>query len=731
MAKKKYPKSKTLPESVQTAVNGGDTPFGGPTGVENDRRISDCSQARMLFVKLQQENQLRAQSFAQIRNQIEGGRPFDPMVLRKNGEEGRTNCNFNDARSAFTRACLPYWKMVHEVPRKIAITIHGNAPDKSKWEIGMAEAFDMFLDDWGDEYIKEFSCRVMDMVMFGPSYAFWPDAITPRYNWAQTTQLLFPKRTKATTSKWELVILQRDMTASELLEKVRDGDSEKLSDKAGWNSAMIKKAIALAAPQAIQRRLLDPTYWQDMVAGNDLVIGTTWPSISVVDVWAINKAGKIKHYILTEKSDVGDYLYNSQEEETEFQRIFGAVFYNFGSNGLIHAIKGFGVMNYYYATVINRMKCKAADAVGLTMGLNFTKDDDAPDESPPVQNFSFLNVFPKGLQQLTIYPQLQPAMELMRSLQENQNENNYTYDDSGTQSNIAQTDTKGQAELIASISAEGESAQASIYLSQEARVFGECFRRLCLKRGDPDAKKFRERCLVHGVPEEVLSDKIEKTIKCGASPSMASPAVRGRIADQLLAMSSMPGMNMRAAQEFKVANLTGSEGISTFMMPIGVGSDPRARREAIMENEDLSKGVQLGEPPTFGVDPSDSHAEHAEEHLKPLEAIVQAAQQGQQQNQIPGQPATNPSQINPDHLLALQGIIPHAQAHIQYLAQDTTKAAIFKQLNARLRNVENVARGIIARLARAQQNGDTPDASGAMPGLDHSAVQTAIAGPRQ
>ncbi len=471
------------------------------------------------------------------------------------------------------------------------------------------------------------------------------------------------------------------------------------------------------------------------------MIGGVWAPVSVVDIWAKSRDGKsVRHYIFTEKSDVGDYLYESEEEVTEFGRIFRPVFYDFGANGMIHSIKGFGVMNYYYATSINRTKCKALDAVGLTMGLNFTKDDDTPDETPPVQAMSFINVLPKGLTQVPVYPQLQPAMEMMKLLSENQNENNYTYDDSGTQQNIAQTDTKGQAELIASISSEGQSSQAAIYLSQEGRVFGEIVRRLCQKSDDPDAKKFKARCKELGVPDAVFETKtvdgkevdvIRKTVRCGASPTMASPAIRGKIANELLGMSNMPGMNVRAIQELKVSNLTGSEGVSTYMLPIGVNSDPRARREAIMENEDMSHGIVLGDQQSYGVDPSDDHVAHADEHLKPLEAIVQQAQQSQQQNVLPGQPMTAPAQITPDHLMALQGIIPHAAVHIKYLEGDETKRPQFKELNARLSAVVNVAKGIISRLARAQANGQTPDANGQAPGLDAGAVQTALAGPRQ
>jgi len=179
---------------------------------------------------------------------------------------------------------------------------------------------------------------------------------------------------------------------------------------------------------------------------------------------------------------------------------------------------------------------------------------------------------------------------------------------------------------------------------------------------------------------------------------------------------------VRAIQEFNVANLTGSEGITTFMLPIGVNSDPRARREAIMENDDLSKGIILGDQTSFGVDPSDDHVAHADEHLKPLEAIVAASQQqGQQPAQ--GQPAQPPTQITPDHLMALQGIIPHVSVHVQYLSMDETKRDIYKQMNQRLKLVESVAKGIVARLARAQK--------GMVPGqpVDPSVLQTAVQPP--
>lgn len=709
MAKRKptRPRKNFLPESVQDAMapsqasaRATGSPFGTPGGVLDDRRIATCADARELFVRLQYENQLRAQAYAQVRNQIEGGRPFDPATLARNGEQWRTNCNFNDARSAFNRISSPYWKAVHEVPRVASIKIHSSSPHADEWGVAMSEAFDMFLEDWNPDYYDQFSGFCDDMILFGPGYGMWQDAISPRWKWAQSVQLLFPRRTKTSVDDWELVCLKREMTADQLIKHVRDNREAKKAEKAGWNPDAIHRAIQLASPQPMQTKFLDPNYWQDMIVTNDLNYGVVWPPISVVDLWAVNRSGKIEHKIFTETADVGDYLYESVEDADSFRDIFGTCTYTVGSNGLLHAIKGYGVLNYYYMTVINRLKCKATDAVGMTMSLNFTKDDNTPDETPPVENFSFVNIFPRGLNQLQVYPQLQGAMQLMQSLQQNENENNYQYNE--VREEIGNTDTATQAKLLAGIGAEMQTANMARFLMQYGKNFlTPMLKRLCAQRGDPDAKKFRERCKKLGVPEEVLSDKYEKTVKTGASPTMASPMVRRQIGAQLMGtIYNLPGANRRWIEEFVTTELLGVENGKHALLPVGVNSDPRARREAMQENADLAAGIPLP------VDPSDAHAEHADEHLKGMEGIVGAAQAGQP--------------ITPDHLIALQMTQPHVTEHLNYLSQDDTKAQIFKQLNARAKMVQNVARGIESRMARAGRNGAAPDE-----------IRTQLQAPRQ
>ncbi len=709
--KKKLDKAvaKFLPESAggDPLINE-DQPFseGGYSGSQ-DRRIANCESARELYTRLYLEGQLRSSSWSQVRNQIEGGRPFDPDQLQRAGESFRTNCNFNDARAAFKRASVPYWKMLNEVPRKISLKLHSQSPHASEWAGIMSECADLWFDEWTDYYMQ-FSGWADDYVMFGSGYVMWPDAETPRYKWAQAVQLMFPKRTKANVDEWELVCLKREITVDQLIAHVRDPETKRVSGEAGWNAGAIMKAIKLSQPGPNTTRYFDPNYWQDMMVCNDLIIGGVWAPVSVVDIWAKSRDGKsVRHYIFTEKSDVQEYLYEADEEAENFKQIFGPVFYGVGSNGLIHSIKGFGVMNYYYATAINRTKCRLLDSATFAMGMNFTQGDDTPEEAPPVQNYSMINVFPKGLEQLKISPNLDTAMALMTTLKQNQDENNFQYNE--VKNSIAETDTATQAKLIAAVGSEMGTAMASITLSQVAwNHYTEIMRRLCKKgSGDPDAQKFQKRCRERGVPDAALFDT-ERTVKCGATPSSADPTQRLQTiiqAQQLL--YNKPSANRRWLDEQLANDLFGAEGGKNALLPVGVDSDPAARRQAMMENVDLAQGIALPAAP------EDAHVEHLDEHLKPLEAMVQATQQGQQ--------------ISPDHLVAFQSSIPHIGQHMQYLQQDETKVQEYKQLNARAHAVMSVMQGVMARLSRAHARNQDQLANGKQ--ADMGALQTAMRPP--
>jgi hypothetical protein len=190
-------------------------------------------------------------------------------------------------------------------------------------------------------------------------------------------------------------------------------------------------------------------------------------------------------------------------------------------------------------------------------------------------------------------------------------------------------------------------------------------------------------------------------------------------ADLMTQVYPLPSANRRAIEEFVVANKTGADGIRRFLLPIGVDSDPRARREAIMENQDMAAGVPLP------ADPSDAHVEHCDEHLKPLEAILNAVQPGALTAGQPGQGMQQqqpPQKMTPGHLIALQLTLPHIAQHLQMLSGNTAQKVQYQQLNARYKAVLSVFQGIMARLTRtaqqAQQSGQPAQPQDVMSALN-------------
>lgn len=641
-----------------------------------ERRIKNVEAARQVYTRFASDNKKRIETYAQVSNQLEGGRPFDPAQQERDGLAWSTNVNFGDSAAAFDRTYLPYWKMAHDVPNKIAVTVHAQAPDADKWNKAFAEAYDLFLDDWGADYFCQFMLFTGDFVKFGPGFTNWPDAWTPRFKHVRVENILFPKRAKANPDTWEAVAIEDEMSASDLYEKLRTKKNAERSAYTGWNRAAIEKALAISKNGG-KASTDDYTRLQDDLVSNDIAISCEWTPVEIVRLFVKEYDGSICCYVFTKNSDVNDFLYESKTFASSFRNIIGPVFYSLGRGGLIHTIKGFAVKNYYFSTLTNRMKSRLMDAATFTMGVNFTKTSDTPDEQPPVENYGAVNIFPPGLTQMTVYPQLGQAENIIALLERNQSENNAMYREQRQQ--IQDTDTATQANLLATMASEMGTATNSIYLAQLGEnIHSECFRRL-RRRGsqDPDALAFVRRCRERGIPLKVIHEA-ETTIKTGASASTASALVRDGIFRELMGLSNTPGFNRRWIQENYVANKLGAQAISRALLPEGAESEPQARKMAILENSALAQGIPLP------VDPNEAHFEHIDEHMKPLEQIAARFKQTQQ--------------ISPEQIAALSIALPHVQQHFQFLQQDETRKDAYKAVWPRFSAVMSIANGIMAKL---------------------------------
>lgn len=648
----------------------------------NERRVKDAQAARTIYNAYAQADEARTKQMASVRNQIDGGRPFDPALLKRNGEDWMTNVNFRDAEASFNRTYLPYWKMVHDVPNKIAVTLETQSPQSERWAKAIAEAFDLFLRDWGSDYFFQFMLATQDFVKFGPGYVQWADPDSPRFKHARTEFVKLPKKAKANVADWEIFAVEDSMSISDLWKKIRSDKETKRSEHVGWNAAMVKKAIAFCkSSDAGQSEGQDWTRIQDAIVSNDLGTSESCQPLDIVRMFVKGFDGKIACYIFAKNADVPDFLFESENYAEDFRHVVGPLFYDVGTGGLVHSIKGFGIKNYYFSILQNRVKSRIVDAATFAMGFNFQREDDATD-SPPVENFGAINIFPRGLKQVTTYPQVGAASTAVDMLERNANNNNYIYRDSSR--DIAETQTARQAVILANLSEEIGSATASIYLAQMGEnLYAECVRRL-FKKGstDPDVKRFIKRLKERGVPVEKI-DPEDIHVATGASPGTAGAALRDMILKELLGMIRLPGVNVRYILENFVANKLGTQAVSKVLLPEGAESAPAQRRLAMMENSLFGQGM------TLPVDPSDAHHEHAQEHIKPLAQIVgMFKQQGQ---------------LAPEQLVALQTAIPHAAEHFTHLKADETMADAYRELWPAFSQIQSIAEGIFTNLMKQQQ----------------------------
>lgn len=645
-----------------------------------ERRIRDVEQARAVYTKFVKDDDKRLRTYAQTTNQLEGGRPWDPAVKERDGEAWQCNVNFRDAESAFDRTYLPYWKMAHEVPNKISVTVHSGSPDSDKWAKAFQEAFDLFLDDWGADYFCQFMLFSADFVKFGPGYVMWPDGVTPRYRHQRVENVHFPKRAKANPDSWEVLAVDAEMTASELWEKVRTAKAGERSAYAGWNRKAIEQALSLAKNGGEGATAGDDfTQLQDEIVSNDIAVSCEWAPLKVARLFVKEFSGDICCYVFTKSTEVKEFLYESKTFAKSFRNIIGPVFYSLGRGGLIHTIKGFALKNFHFSTLVNRTKSRIVDGGTFVMGMNFQKGTDAPEESPPVENYGAVNVFPPGLTQMTVYPQIREAATIVEMLEGNQAENNAIYREQRKQ--IADTDTATQANILAVLNGEMGAAINTIYLSQLGEnIFAECFRRLRARNStDPDAVKFVRRCQERGIPRKVIGS-VETTVKTGASASTASAAIREMIWKEMLGLSDRPGFNGRYIRENYVANRLGAQAVKKALLDEGDASEPQARSMAIIENSVLGQGIELP------VDPNQPHFEHIDEHLKPLEQIAGAFKQTQQ--------------ISPEQAVALTIAIPHVQRHFEFLQQDETRKDAYGVVWPRFSAIVSIANSVASKIQK-------------------------------
>ena len=394
-----------------------ETPSGdGFKIADNQRRIRDVASARAIYDRFVLDSSLRIRTINEVRAQLEGGLPYDQSKLEAQGAGWQTNVNFGDAQAARDRTLLPYWKLVHDVPRKIAVDIDTVNPNADRWSVAIAEAFDDFLADWGADYFTQYMSFAKNFVDFGPGVVQWEDYDSPRFSAVNVQRIYFPKNARMSPSQWDVVAMVRDVSPAELYLRIKDQKARKTSKDAGWNLDAVEEAIYQSMYGNSKRDPRDMTRVQDDIVQNDVTVASIFEPLQLVWLYVRQFTGEIGCYVFTRQGGVEDFLFENASYCEDFRRLLGVVWYDTGTDGLVHSIKGFGIKNCAYAKLLNRMKSRMVDSATMSFGINFQRGEEIPDEAPPIENYGPVNVIPNGLTQVGIYPRLQEGMPSSRPL---------------------------------------------------------------------------------------------------------------------------------------------------------------------------------------------------------------------------------------------------------------------------------------------------------------------------
>lgn len=688
MAKKRATKKVTKAKKTTTKPNSKEAlEMAEETG--NALRIKNVDYARSIFRRFWTDSDKRRSTNSKLRNQLEGGLPYDPVTLKNRGEGWRTNVNFGDSSASRDRALEPYWDMANNVPHKISVTVEENAPDKEKWQKTFEQCFDLMLEDWSMGYIINYRQLVNEYVEYGPAFALWEDKHSPRWEALSNNSVFLPKRASLNSEKWPILAIRKPMGVAELYEKIKDKKSEERASYTGWNVDEVRKAIASAFKES--GKTVQGDDWiriQDEIRNNDLGVNEVNNEIDVIHMYYTEENGKISRYSFTEKGANEDdrysskkseaeseegYLYIGKEEHDSFSQLIGTLYWEVG-NGQVHGVKGFAIRNFHFSKLINRMKSLVVDSSNMSMSMNFERVDEGGEETPPVESYGAINVFPRGLRQLQVYPAGNQGLDIIGVLQQNQAENNAQYRDQGKQ--IAETDTAKQAEILAGIAAQASQSNASLYLSQlGSSIYAEMMRRLTMKGNkDPDAVKFKDRCVKRGIPKEIFHE-LTLVVKTSATAGSASSTARSLTWEKMMSLSGSQGFNGKWIKENYIANTLGSTAVDKALLPEDQSGTPSAMRMAMIENGSLGSGIPLP------VDQMDEHDVHIQVHLQPATQIVESARQG--------------GEVSQEQMVLMQLLLPHLEEHFNFLNSDETKQDIRRQLFAQFNAVSNAFNGIL------------------------------------
>lgn len=688
------------------------------------RRFSGADKAQAAAKRFVKNDLQRGYNYTRIKCLIDGNAPLSATKLKRLGQSWRSNVNWREAKGIVRSKKTAYWEMLIEVPTLITTRIRGkarkphqNEPRRlSEWEEIIAEEYTNVLTEWPAFYY-EMDQLSRDMMVNGPSIAYWKDPDNWKFAAGKGIRVLCPKSTKANVTYIKLFCVRDDMDLDDIMKilsdpngKVSDDDWQEQSEEVGWNISALKKAVVTCWKKGEnakggQDEHQEGVYMSAQQALKNNEYGTTeeeFATLHIFHFFVMEPSGKVSHLIVPEdfQPEATDWLFNAPEQYEDMTQAAAFFFYDL-EDGYFHSVRGIGSEIFHHVELSNRFINSTVDGSIVSASV-IVKNTGDPNAEPRLLRLGPITELPAGYEpiQTSFAPRVGDLVSVRTMIHQILNNSQGVFRPRQEDPNVPE---KTAQQIRSEEMKEGrfEKSQTYSFYTDWDLLHRETYRRLenedypTTADGYKEHERFVQNCIDRGVPRELMRPE-NLLIRSYRAIGHGSPAVRDAVTKELVQLS--PGFDEEGkinAVRDRVAALAGWDKVDRYRPMVNRDRVPTdASSHAQLENNDMMEGSEV----IVGED--QLHLAHFRTHVRPMVRIQQQFEQQPQQLQ-----AEKAAQY-------FSLAIPHCETHIGYLNRDPryrkeVKAAkeILQVLARTFRQIQGVAQQIAqARQQQIQQS---------------------------
>lgn len=473
-------------------------------------RIEDFQAALTIVEDLRRASEPRNLKAARIKNQFDGGPPYNPNRMREAGMKGFANFNTLEAKAYLSSALVPYYDLFASAPHHIEVTLDERDPNlRDDWSRITTEELHRSVS--GSTWFELNMWKMLyDYVAFGKGFLVWPDSVTHRFKRVSWDRVLFPDQTDVDPQEWEYFAVIWHYNAHDLYRRVRNKER---AESMGWNVDATLKAIQTAAKYkpsnlndwvGIQRELQE----HDLTADSrcDKIV-TAWLFVKEFDgrwSWMVVPIlGLMDPNNAKVPKELHGFLYKRVGIYESIKQIIAPFFFEV-FDGNVNGLSGLGKDISVPMQLKDKMACSKVNNVFLRSSVLMQAKNATGRQKAALVQIGNVTVIPEGydVQQSSILGDIESTIAVSRDfdLMLQSNTGIYRPQFEKPQGNPETATAAGLRFQQGTVL--GNSAVNRFHRQLDG-AYEELYRRI-LKSGEKEAKQFRDWVTVRNVPAEAM-----------------------------------------------------------------------------------------------------------------------------------------------------------------------------------------------------------------------------------